>query len=140
MKRTKINLNELREMIREIINETTAGEIRREKSGVKRIYEDKLSGVKQDGLAIRYIQNPSEKLQLAAVKENGSAIEYIKNPSEEVQLAAVKQNRRAIQYIPKPHPSVLKYLEGNNANINENTSLIRSAIKDVLNEYKWVKW
>ena len=118
MKRTKINLNELREMIREIINETTAGEIRREKSGVKRIYEDKLSGVKQDGLAIRYIQNPSEKLQ----------------------LAAVKQNRRAIQYIPKPHPSVLKYLEGNNANINENTSLIRSAIKDVLNEYKWVKW
>ena len=101
--------------------------------------ELKLEAVKRDGFAIRHIQNPSEEVQLEAVKKNAYAIRDIPNPSEEVQLEAVKENGDVIEYIKNPYPSVLKYLEGNNANINENTSLIRSIIKEVLNEYKWVK-
>ena len=98
-----------------------------------------LEAVKESGFAIQFIQNPSEEVQLEAVKQTGFAIKCIKNPSEEVQLEAVKENGFAIEYIKNPHPSVLKYLEGNNNNINENTSLIRSIIKEVLNEYKLVK-
>jgi hypothetical protein len=37
-------------------------------------------------------KNKIEELQLAAVKEDGYAIRSINNPSEEVQLVAVKQN------------------------------------------------
>ena len=92
--------------------------------------------VKKNYKCIMFIPNPSEEVQLEAVKQYSYAIQYIPNPSEEVQLVAVKQDGSAIKYIKKPHPSVLKYLEGNNNNINENTSLIRSIIKEVLNEYK----
>lgn len=42
--------------------------------------------------AIKYIENPSEKIQLAAVRGDGIAIQHIKNPSEKVQLAAVKES------------------------------------------------
>jgi hypothetical protein len=46
--------------------------------------------VQQYGYSIKYMKNPSERVQLAAVKQNAYAIEYIKNPSERVQLAAVQ--------------------------------------------------
>ena len=45
-----------------------------------------LEAVKQDGLNIRYINNPSEVVQLEAVKQDGLSICYIDNPSEVVQL------------------------------------------------------
>ena len=64
--------------------------------------EVQLEAVKHDGSAIQHIKNPSEAVQLEAVKQNGSAIRYIKNPSEVVQLEAVKQNGSAIQYIKDP--------------------------------------
>ena len=41
--------------------------------------------------------------QLEAVKENGLSIEYIKNPSLEVQLEAYKQNPASVEYIDNPH-------------------------------------
>lgn len=49
----------------------------------------KLEAVKEDGLAIKCMNNPSEQLQLEAVKQNASAIQYIKNPIE--QLKQLKQ-------------------------------------------------
>ena len=61
--------------------------------------EEKLAAVKQDGLAIKHIKNPSEEVKLEAVGQDGLAIQYIKNPSEKVQLEAVKQDGYAIQYI-----------------------------------------
>ena len=106
---------------------------------IKHLNINEFELVKKDGFLIEFIQNPSEEVQLEAVKENGGAIQLIQNPSEEVQLEAVKENRGVIRYIKNPHPSVLKYLEGYKGNINENTSLIRSIIKEVLNEYKWLK-
>ena len=101
--------------------------------------EFQLKAVKESGFAIQFIKNPSEEVQLEAVKQTGFAIKCIQNPSEEVQLEAVKESGFAIECIKNPHPSVLKYFEGNKDDINENTSLIRSIIKEVLNEYKWVK-
>ena len=66
----------------------------------------KLAAVKEDGCSIYFIENPSEKVQLEAVKQYGSAIEFIENPSEKVQLAAVKQNGWAIRFIKNPSEKV----------------------------------
>ncbi len=68
--------------------------------------ENQLAAVKQDGLAIRFIYNPSEMVQLAAVKENGLAIQFIHNPSEQVHLEAVKDDGYAIQWIHNPSEDV----------------------------------
>ena len=65
-----------------------------------------LAAVNQNGYAIKYINNPSEKVQLAAINQNGYAIEYIKDPSEKVQLAAINQNGYAIEYIKDPSEKV----------------------------------
>jgi len=65
-----------------------------------------LAAVNQYWYAIRYIKNPSEAVQLAAVSENWRAIQYIDNPSEAVQLVAVKADGDAIQYIKKPTEAV----------------------------------
>jgi len=48
------------------------------------------------GLAIKFIENPSEAVQLAAVTQKGVAIRYIEKPSEAVQLTAIKQDRDAL--------------------------------------------
>ena len=69
-----------------------------------------LAAVKEKGYdtcyALEHIKNPSEAVQLAAVKEYGDAIKFIKNPSEAVQLAAVKEDSRAFQYINNPSKAV----------------------------------
>ena len=65
-----------------------------------------LAAVERTPLSIRYIKNPSEKVQLAAVKEWSYSILYIKNPSEKVQLVAVKKDSRLIQYIENPSERV----------------------------------
>lgn len=67
-----------------------------------------LSAVQNDtfGDAIKYIENPSEEVQLAAVHKNANAIKYIKNPSEEVQLVAVTQDGWVIQHIENPSDRV----------------------------------
>ena len=52
--------------------------------------KEQLASIQQDGCAIKYIKEPSEKVQMVAVQQNGWAIQFIKNPSEKVQLAAVK--------------------------------------------------
>lgn len=61
-----------------------------------------LETVKKDGLDIKHIKNPSEKIQLEAIKENSFAIKYIENPTETTQLAAVRKNGGLIEYIKNP--------------------------------------
>jgi len=83
----------------------------------KQTEEIQLNAVTLNGEAIRYIENPSEAMQLVAVKQDRCAIQYIKtqdrcairyikNPSEAVQLVAVKQNGLNIQYIENPTEDV----------------------------------
>jgi len=84
-------------------------EFLKQNSGLERFFDETLSNkelqlkiVKQNGILIYLIKNPSEEVQLEAVKQNGLAIQFIKNPSLEFQLEAVKQNGHAIKYIKKP--------------------------------------
>jgi hypothetical protein len=51
--------------------------------------------VKENPFSIRYIQNPSERVQLMTVKENPFSIYYIENPSERVQLTAVESKNHS---------------------------------------------
>ena len=67
---------------------------------------EQLAVVRQNGQAIRYIDNPSEEIQLVAVEHGSQSIRYIKNPSEQVQFAAVKNDGWAIRYINNPSEQV----------------------------------
>ena len=75
-------------------------------AGIEPSEKVQLAAVTQDGEAIRYIDNPSEELQLLAVTQYGGVIGYIIEkgitPSEQVQLAAVMQDGEAIKYIENP--------------------------------------
>jgi hypothetical protein len=53
----------------------------------------------KNGKLIKFIDNPSEEVQLAAVKKLGSSIQYIQNPSEKVQLAVIEQDPYSIRFI-----------------------------------------
>jgi len=46
--------------------------------------------------------NLSEKEQREEMTYNGLAIKYIDNPTEAVQLEAVKENKLSIKYISNP--------------------------------------
>ena len=58
-----------------------------------------LAAVEEDWYALRFVRNQTEETCLAAVKENGFALQYVDNQTEEICLAAVKQNGYALQYV-----------------------------------------
>ena len=62
------------------------------------------------GDLIQFIDNPSEKVQLAAVKEYPYSIKYIQNPTEEVQLLAVKNDPDSTRFIENPTEVVKEFL------------------------------
>lgn len=63
--------------------------------------------IKRSPLFIRYINNPSEKIQLMCVRQiGGHAIGYISDPSEKVQLAAIKNWPESFHLIKKPTKKV----------------------------------
>lgn len=77
-------------------------------------------------LMLNQIQNPPEKLLIAAVSGDGDFIKYIDDPSEAVQLAAVQQNGTAIGWIVNKgiNPSdAVKY-----AAVRQSGSAIRSIV------------
>lgn len=64
--------------------------------------------VKNDPGAIRYIEKPSEAVQLAAIQKNGCAIEFIINPTQAILIEAVKRCPTALRYIKNPSVDLLK--------------------------------
>jgi hypothetical protein len=62
----------------------------------------KLEAVKIDGYAIKYMENPSEAIQLAAINECESAFMWIKTPTEAAQLRAVTRYAWNIEHIENP--------------------------------------
>jgi len=63
-------------------------------------YDYCLKMVKKDGLHISNIKvNPTIELFTEACKQNGFAIKYIDNPNDEICLAAVRQNGHSLWYI-----------------------------------------
>jgi hypothetical protein len=65
-----------------------------------------LIATSQNGRAIQYIENPTESVQFSATSQNGYCIRYIKNPSESVQLNAIANNLYAISLIKSPTEAV----------------------------------
>jgi TPR repeat protein len=65
-----------------------------------------LWAVNQSASALAYIKNPTEKVQLEAVKKGGSSLSYVKKSSEKVQLEAVRHSANALKYINKPSEKV----------------------------------
>lgn len=84
--------------------------------------EIQLAAVKRHPESIQDIQNPTEKVQLFVVQKNGMLISGIDNPSKEVQLAAIKQNPEAKKYINLSHE------EKNNMEIKHYKFLLDSGI------------
>ncbi len=60
------------------------------------------------GMAIEFIDNPSEELKILAVQQHGDSIFCMKNPSEELKRLAVQQRGMAIRYIDNPSEEVQK--------------------------------
>ena len=65
-------------------------------------YEQKKTAIRSMPLAIQYINNLEEELQILAVKLLWNSLKYIDNPSYKVKMEAVKTRGWAIQYIDNP--------------------------------------
>ncbi len=61
--------------------------------------EEALAAVQQDGYALRYVNNQTERICLAAVQQDGNALQYVNNQTEAICLAAVQQYGYALQYV-----------------------------------------
>ncbi len=64
--------------------------------------------VRQDGLALRHIKNPSEAVIIAAVQQNGLALQFVPAEKQTYQVCAfaVVQNGRALQHVAKQSESI----------------------------------
>ena len=81
--------------------------------------KDQLEFVKENGLLLQYMKDPSEAVKLAAVRQNGSAIQYIAHPSDELIIESIYHDN----YYG------LKYLE-NLEEIQNSTAIQIAIIKD----------
>jgi hypothetical protein len=63
--------------------------------------KEQIEIVKKTPFSVRYIKNPSARVQLTAV-ENYTTIPYINNPIEEIQLMVIKKNPTNIRNIKNP--------------------------------------
>jgi hypothetical protein len=94
-----------------------------------KVNNNDLNSVKQDGLNIRNIDNPSYEMKLCAVQQNGLALKYIKEQTDEICIAAVKQNKEAAPYIIDPSLR-LRLTDG----IDENVFHPDLTIDDLIDE------
>lgn len=58
-----------------------------------------LAAVKQNGLAIKFIQNQTREICEAAVNQNPLALQFIENQTNELCMMAVKKNGLALKYV-----------------------------------------
>ena len=58
-----------------------------------------LEAVKENGLALEYVENQTLEICLAAVNQNGCAIKYVEDQTLEICLVAINQNKRALKFI-----------------------------------------
>jgi len=64
--------------------------------------------VTYSGTYIKYLNKPSEAVQIAAVRSDSYAIRYIKRPKLPVQLAAIEIDPESHRYIKKPHEKAIQ--------------------------------
>ena len=66
----------------------------------KKKEQEYIEKVKQDGLYLKRIKkNQTEAICLEAVKQNGLALEYVNKQTPEICLAAVRQNGKALEFV-----------------------------------------
>lgn len=88
-----------------------------------------------NGMALKYVDNPSHSQIVKALNQNGKAILYVKDQTPEYCLLAVKQNSLALRYVKNPTDEVLiescknKYTAFNLIEDKEKRDYIRSIIK-----------
>ena len=58
-----------------------------------------LVAVKQNGLAIRFIQNPTHEVCESAINQNPLALQFIENQTNELCMLAVKKNGLALKFV-----------------------------------------
>jgi len=52
--------------------------------------------VRQNGLALQYVKNQTDKICKLAVQQYGFALQYVKNKTNEIKVEAYKQNDNII--------------------------------------------
>lgn len=55
--------------------------------------------VTQNGMALKFINNKTNKINLIAVRENGLALQHVSVQTEEICMVAIEQNPDAYQYV-----------------------------------------
>lgn len=55
--------------------------------------------MKNDGLALQYIQKQTPEMCMAALKQNGLALQFVEKQTPEICLEAVRQNGLALQFV-----------------------------------------
>lgn len=58
-----------------------------------------MTAVKQNGWALRYVEEQTPEICLEAVKKNGLALKYVEDRTTEICMEAVKQNKDALKYV-----------------------------------------
>jgi hypothetical protein len=71
--------------------------------------------IHNNGVEIRYINNPSDELCKKAILRDPHAIQFIKNPTEEMCIIAVENNPHVIQFINNPSETVRNKVVGTHA-------------------------
>jgi len=69
-----------------------------------------LAAVKQNGLAIEFIQNQTKEVCEAAINQNPLALQFIENQTNEICMIAVKKNPLALKYVEIMTREILKLL------------------------------
>jgi hypothetical protein len=88
---------------------TKIGEVNPEYNLDKQVYNK--------GELLQFMDNPSERIQLAAVERDLRSIYYIQNQTEEVQLLVVKKFPLLIKYIQNPTQRVIQLARSEGFNI-----------------------
>ena len=72
-----------------------------------------MEAVKNEKDAIKFIENPTIKVEQYVISNDYRLIARIKNPSEKIQKEALNRNLNAINYIKNPSEKIQKYFIDN---------------------------
>jgi hypothetical protein len=70
-----------------------------------------LAAVRNDGLSLKYIHNPTDEIKMEAVKQNGIAIRYIEDQTIELCIIAYHNTIRSLKYM-NHSPDVKEFIIG----------------------------
>jgi len=92
-----------------------------------------LAVVSQRADLVRYIKNPTQKVKMLAVNTNPQLIKYFKNPERDVQMAAVKKDETCASLIDNPCMELQTYLHSKELS---RCTMSQSALKDYIRQYQ----